>query len=196
VFDSLSGVPRRILCSGRFCAGLGILIGTLSLATACASGQSSADAATLGLPDYTPEEAALFDDVLTPRVFGVDVDEQAASRDRKLAERTRAADFVVAARVATLAYEGAEARGAYRITLEPLPPLFAGTRPPDRVEIVVRTDNPTFALLHANRRRWVGSRLVLFGRRYKVSGEVALHWRGEPDTPQVRAAIQEQALLR
>jgi hypothetical protein len=47
-----------------------------------------------------------------------------------------------------------------------------------------------------NRHSWVGSRLVLFGRRYKFSGEVVLHWRGEPDTPEVRAAIQQQALLR
>jgi len=161
----------------------------------CASKQSGS-AATSGLPDYTPEEAALFDDVLTPRVFGVDVDEQAPTRDRKLAERTKLADFVVGVRVATLAYEGAENRGAYRVTLVPVPPLLAGARPEGDVEIVVKTDNPTFKLLQANRHTWVGSRLVLFGRRYNFSGEVALHWRGEPDTPEVRAAIQQQALLR
>jgi hypothetical protein len=129
-------------------------------------------------------------------VFGVDVEEQAPSRDRKLAERTRLADFVVAVRVATLAYEGALDRGAYRVTLTPVPPLFSGVRPEGDVEIVVKTDNPTFKLLQANRHSWVGSRLVLFGRRYDLSGQVALHWRGEPDTPEVRAAIQQQALLR
>lgn len=172
------------------------IFGALGLAVACSPAQPSATPNPSGLPDYTPEEAALFDDVIAPRVFGVDIDEQAPSRDRKLAQRTRSADFVVAARVATLAFEGAESHGAYRVTLEPVPPLFAGTRPPGLVEIVVKVGSPSFNLLHANRHRWVGSRLVLFGRRYNLSGDVALHWRGEPDTPEVRAAIQQQALLR
>jgi len=172
----------------------GLILATLvcglgSTSSGCASGGSSASAATAGLPDYTPEEAALFDDVLTPRLFGVDVDEPATARDHKLAERTKLGEFVVAARVATLAYEGAEDRGAYRITLVPVPPLLSGTKPDGDLEIVVKTDNPTFQLLHANRHSWVGSRLVLFGRRYKFSGQVVLHWRGEPDTSEVRAAI-------
>lgn len=193
--DSISPATRALPVFPRVFARA-VPICLLGAALSACRAQGSASSATSGLPVYTPEEAALFDDVLTPRVFGVDVEEQAPSRDRKLAERTRLADFVVACRVSTLAYEGAEDRGAYRATLVPVPPLLAGSRPEGDVEIVIKTDNPTFKLLRARRHSWVGSRLVLFGRRYNFSGKVALHWRGEPDTPEVRAAIQQQALLR
>jgi hypothetical protein len=185
-----AGIFSRIVLTAAAC-GL-----ALAGAPGCAGGSGSADSATSGLPDYTPEEAAVFDDVLTPAIFGVSVEEKAGSRDRKLAERLRDAEFVVAMRVSTLAYEGALDRGAYRVTLVPVPPLFSGSRPDGDVEIVVKTDNPTFQLLHQNRHTWVGSRLILFGRRYHRAGKAELHWRGEPDTPEVRAAIESQALLR
>jgi hypothetical protein len=149
-----------------------------------------------GLPDYTPEEAALFDDMLPPRVFGVEVEEIAPTRDRKLAERTRYADFVVAVRVSTLTREGAEEKGAYVVTVEPVQPAFAGYTPQGAFDILVPFGNPSYRLLHANRHAWVGTRLVLFGRRYNLSGMAALHWRAEPDTPEMRAAITEHALLR
>jgi len=166
------------------------------LTTACGPSRGADGPPPSSLPDYTPEEAALFDDVLAPKVFDVDVDDALPSKDRKLGERTRNADFVVIARVSTLTRDGAEERGPYRMTLEPLGQAFNGAPPSGPFDILVPAGSPSYALLHANRHAWVGRRLVLFGRRYNLSGEAVLHWRGEPDTPEMLSAIKEHALLR
>jgi hypothetical protein len=134
--------------------------------------------------------------VIAPPLFGVDVDDVLPTRDRKLAERTRFADFVVAARVSTLSRDGAEKMGSYIVTLEPVSPPLAGRLPPGNIDIRVPAGSPSYSLLHANRHGWVGTRLVLFGRRYNLSGAATLHWRAEPDSPEMREAVAQQALLR
>ncbi len=168
---------------------------SVAIAAGCAA-RGAEGPAPSSLPDYTPEEAALFDDVLAPPVFDVDVDDVAPAKDRKLAERTRNADFVVIARVATLSRDGADVRGAYRVTLEPVQQAFDGRPPSGPFDILVPVGSPSYGLLHANRHSWVGRRLVIFGKRYNLSGEATLHWRAEPDTPEMLSAIRQHALLR
>ncbi len=120
----------------------------------------------------------------------------APAKDRKLGERTHNADFAVVARVSTLSRDGADERGPYRITLEPLQQVFDGRPPEGPFDILVPSGSPSYGLLHANRHNWVGTRLVIFGRRYNLSGEATLHWRAEPDTPEMVSAIRQHALLR
>ncbi len=160
-------------------------------AVACAAAPPSAPRGS-GLPEYTPEEAALFDDVLVPPLFGVDVGGADPRRDKKLLARARSADFVAPVRVSTIARDGA----SYRLTLELTERPLAGTIPVSAFDVLVTRGSSSYGLLDANRNSWVNTRLVLFGRRYSLGGEPVLHFRGEPDTPEVRTAVTTGGLFR
>lgn len=159
-------------------------------AVACASPPPASPSSTL--PEYTPEEAALFDDVLAPPLFGVDVGGVDPHHDRKLLVRAQNADFVAPVRVSTIARDGA----AYRLTLELTERPLVGTIPVSEFDVLVTRGSSSYGLLDANRHSWVNTRLVLFGRRYSLSGEPVLHFRGEPDTPEVRTAVTTGGLFR
>lgn len=185
---SFSKRPRPWLTTLHLLAVLCVLLAVLCVITACASSAQ----APAKLPEYTPEEAALFDDVLAPPLFGVDIVEAPPSRDKKLMVRAQRADFVAQVRVATITCDGA----AFRLTLEPTAPPLVGTFPASQVDVLVRPGSPSYGLLNANRHTWVNTRLILFGRRYSLAGEPVLHFRGEPDTPEVRTAVTTGALFR
>jgi hypothetical protein len=158
-------------------------------ALACASPQPSPKFA---LPEYTPEEAAVFDDVLAPSLFGLDLGSVEPRRDKKLHTRAQRADFVVPVRVATIARDGA----SYRLTLELTAPPLLGTIPVTQFDVLVTRGSSSYGLLDANRHSWVNTRLILFGRRYSLGGEPVLHFRGEPDTEEVRTAVTTAGLFR
>jgi hypothetical protein len=160
-------------------------------AVACASAPPAA-APGPKLPEYTPEEAALFDDVLVPPLFGVDVGRVDPRGDKKFSARTRSADFVAPVRVATIARDGA----SYRLTLELTEPPLVGSIPVPEFDVLVTRGSSSYGLLDANRHSWVNTRLVLFGRRYSLGGEPVLHFRGELDTPEVRTAVTTAGLFR
>src|SRR5262245_40412625 len=57
-------------------------------------------------PDYRPEYAVVFDDLLAPELFGFDLEGRNPVEDPKLRERTLRADLIVPARVETLSRLG------------------------------------------------------------------------------------------
>jgi len=138
----------------------------------------------------------LFDDVLAPAVFGFDPEGRNPATDPKLKERTRQAEFVLAARVETVSrVGGVEHRGAYEVTLEPSLPALVGeaTGP---VVLSVPASSPSYTWVDGAGAKWVGTHLLVFGRLYQDGKTPALHFRCEPDTPEVRAAVQRDAGLR
>jgi hypothetical protein len=152
------------------------------------------------LPEYSPEAASIFDDVLAPAVFGFDPEGRLLAKDPKLRERVRTSDFVFAARVETVSRVGGVAHtGAYELTLAPSGPPLLGEF--DGKPLVVRVDvnSPSYLWIEGAGAGWVGSRLIAFVRRYSAPGTadgVALHFRCEPDTAEVRAVIARDAGLR
>ncbi|HEY8945369.1 MAG TPA: hypothetical protein VIM73_13955 [Polyangiaceae bacterium] len=135
-------------------------------------------------PVYTPEEAALFNDLFRPELFG-SPSFSAPESDGLLPDRVIASDSVVAARVVTVTREGAASRQSYSVVVMPLGPPIAGGPLSDSVTLTVAANSPAFAWLEAGARRWVGSRLLLFLRHYQDGP----HFHGAPDTPDVRAAV-------
>jgi hypothetical protein len=138
----------------------------------------------------------LFDDELAPAVFGFDPEGRNPAKDPKLKERTRLAEFVVVARVETVSRTGLEHHGSYELTLDPAGAPLAGDEPAGPIFLTVPATNPSYGWVDGAGARWVGSRLIVFGRHYRAEHGAALHFRCEPDTPEMRAAIDRNAGLR
>ncbi len=137
----------------------------------------------------------LFDDVLAPALFGFDPQGRTPAKDPKLRGRTQNADFVVPVRVESLSKVGAQNEGAYEVTLAPTGPALAGehTGP---IVIQVPMGGPSYAWVDGAGASFAGSRLIIFGKAFRHGEGSVLHYRGEPDTPEVREAIARDAGLR
>jgi hypothetical protein len=142
-------------------------------------------------PDYTPEEAALFDDTFSPGVFGAPV-EVPPGDDPKLVERTRLADAVVRVKVATVTRDrGPQGNLSYQLALRALEEAWRGETPGEPVQAPVNPGSPAYSFVASADAVLVGRVVVLFFRRYKEGGSAAIHWHAEADTPEVRAAIEK-----
>ena len=163
----------------------------------CSGTQTRPADADAALAPYSPEAAVLFDDVFAPAIFGFDPEGRHPGKDPKLKERTRQAEFVLVARVETVSRVGGVAhRGAYEVALAPVGAPLVGQAPPGPVVLNVPATSPSYAWLDGAGAKWVGSRLVVFGRHYGDGAAKALHFRCEPDTAEVRNAVEHDAGLR
>lgn len=164
---------------------------------ACSGTKGEADAPDPSLPLYSPEEARLFDDVVAPAVFGFDPEVRNPSKDPKLKERTRRADFVVVARIDSVSRIGGVAhRGAYALTARPVGVPLVGEPLEGSVELLVQATAPSYAWVEGAGPKWVGSQVVLFGRHFREGNRTTLHFRCEQDSRELRSVIQRDAGLR
>jgi hypothetical protein len=166
----------------------------LAAALGCGSAPPRAVSAVAGLPEYTPEEASLFGDELTPSVFGLPSD-LPIDQDPKLGERLRRADGVVKVRVATVSEEELAGKRGFSLALAVEPGTVRGTPPESPVEITLTSGSPSLAQIQTEGSQFVGHRFVLFVRRYSRDGEPELHWHGEGDTPAFQHAVERSNAL-
>ena len=144
-------------------------------------------------PEYQPEYAMVFDDLLAPELFGFDPEGRDPSKDPKLRERTARSDFIVPVRVETMSrVGGVQNKGAFELVLRAWSPALVGTAPAEPLLINIGAGSPTYPWVEGAGSRWVGTRLLLFAKRFKGGqrdkGDV-IHYRGEPDTQAMREAI-------
>jgi hypothetical protein len=137
-------------------------------------------------PVYTPEEAALFNDLFRPELFG-NPSFAPSETDGLLPERATTADSIFVARVVTITLdEGKDGQQSYSIVVVPAgPAALAGRTITESVSLTVPGNSPAFAWLQSAPRNWVGSRVLLFLRFY----EDGPHFHAAPDTSDVRAAV-------
>jgi len=149
------------------------------------------------LPEYSPEAASIFDDVFAPSVFGFDPEGRLLAKDPKVRERIRTSDFVLAARVETISrVGGVEHTGAYELTLAPSGPALLGEFDGKPIVVTVGATSPSYLWIDGAGASWVGTRLLVFARRYRTPEGTALHFRCEPDNAEVRGIIARDAGLR
>jgi hypothetical protein len=165
-------------------------------ATACGPTTGyRARAAAERFPPFTPEEAALFDDTLAPALFA-STPPTGRADDPKLVERTQRAEGVVPAQVATVSRDAPETgKPTFYLVVRPLGEPLAGSPPGEELTLPVGAASPSFPLLELGGLNPVGMRLILFFKRYNESGFVTVHWHAEPDTPEVRRAIEQARTL-
>ena len=145
-------------------------------------------------PDYSPEAAVLFDDVFASELFGFNPEGRDPAKDPQLPERTANADFVAPVRVETLSRSGGgKLRGTYEIVFQVTGKPLAGKVPQGRLVVHAPAGSPSHGWLEGAGMAWVGTRMLLFGKRFRGP---ALHFRGEPDTAAVRAAVERDSGLR
>lgn len=145
------------------------------------------------LPEFTAEEATLFDDSFSPAVFSAEI---AAELDDKLYLRVRRAEAVIPATVATLTEDrGSDGEHVYTLGLRPSGPPLAGTAWTEPVVVSVPPRSPSYPVLQGLGSQLVGTPVILFFRRYKGDGQVEVHWRAEPARQDVRQAVERARLL-
>ena len=143
-------------------------------------------------PEYQPEYAVVFDDRLAPELFGSNPDGRDATTDPKLRERTLRADAILPVRVETVSRVGGiENKGSYELVLAPAgPPLFGNAS--GSLVINIGAGSPSYPWVEGAGPRWVGTRLILFAKRFRTGKRNepdVIHFRGEPDTQPMRQAI-------
>jgi hypothetical protein len=141
-------------------------------------------------PTYTPEDAALFNDLFRPELFGFP-GILPPEADRLLEERVARATTVVPAKVVTVTLEGDGEHKSYSVVVEPAEACLAGRPLADSVTLTVAANSPIFGWVEGAARGFVGTRLMLFVRIY----EDGPHFHGSVDTLAVRQAIA-QARIR
>jgi hypothetical protein len=161
---------------------------------ACSPAAPRAVSAVAGLPEYTPEEATVFADLLTSAVFGLPR-EVPAKHDSVLALCAARADGIVLVRIGTISEETLAGTRGYSLSLSVDPTPMSGSSLESPLELQIGQGNPSLARVQASSATLVGKRFILLFKRYADAGEPKLHWRGEPDDPAVRHAIENAKAL-
>jgi hypothetical protein len=165
----------------------------LAGAVACGSPSPKTASAVAGLPEYTPEEATLFGDTLSPTLFGLPKRDEGSS-NLKLADRSRGADAVIPARVSTITRESLAGAQAFVLVLTPDGPPVVGQTPKDPLEFRIHQGG-SMARVQAEDSKLVGMRLLVFVKRYSEAGEPTYHFHGESDTPAIRGDVKSAKRL-
>ena len=165
-----------------------------SAAPGCSPAAPRAVSAVAGLPEYTPEEATVFADLLTSAIFGLPREVPAKS-DPALALCAARADGIVLVRVSTVSRETLAGTRGYSLSLSVDPTPVSGMGLESPLDLLIGQGNPSLARVQASNATLVGKRFILLFKRYADAGEPKLHWRGEPDDPAVRHAIENAKAL-
>jgi hypothetical protein len=169
---------------------LGVALAGLASA-ACSRGGQGKDANAPTFPEYSGADALVFDDVLAPALFGFDLQARNPALDPKLRQRTRLADYVMPVRVDSLSRSG----GGYELTLSATGPALAGEHA-GPIALLVPAGSPSHAWVEGAGPTFAGSRMIVFCKTFQKGDAQIVHFRGEPDTPDVRKAIERDAALR
>lgn len=140
------------------------------------------------LPEYTAEDARLFDDWLDPVAFGQDAPAQRRPRT-SVADLTQQADHVLKVRLRTVtrATIGGETR--YLLALEQLGTL-AGEPPRGELEVVVGLGSRSASLLRTLDTQALGTEFIIFLKSYRSNDQHRWHFSTRADQDSVRAEIQ------
>lgn len=147
------------------------------------------------LPLYGPDAARLFDDTISPDVFGASIDGSDAAADPALPIRTQRAEAVVPVKVSTVTSDTEGGSPAYTLVLSPVGPPLSGRPWGQPINIEIWPTSPSFAFMHSADSTLVGREFILFFRHYNEQGQITVHWRAEADTPALRAAVERARLV-
>lgn len=163
-----------------------------ALLTACSPSAPSGPSApsTQGLAPFAGPETQLFDDTLSPEIFGAPADPS-----DPLEERARRAEGIVPSRIRTVTRDLTGEVESYVLDVMPSGPALKGPNPSTALSLTVPPANPSFPLVSSTDSRLVGTQLLLFYKRYADGGQVVLHWRAELDGPRVRQVIENAKLM-
>lgn len=179
--------PTRLLAvRGRKALTVSIAAIVLGNTPACRPALSADSLEERTYPSYTPVEASIFDDSISESV----ISGQPWVPDAKFEDRVRRSDSVTPARILTVT-EQPRVQGLplFVVELQPFGHTLAGRRDTERVRLELAPDNPAYRLFRWQRGNLLGKDVVLFYRKYSQDDAVTVHFRAEPNTPQVHYAV-------
>lgn len=153
----------------------------------CKKSPSAASAAE-GLPPFTAEEAALFDDRVAPVVFGLS-EGRGPSRDPNFYDRLKRADAVLHGRISTVTEEALAGRSGYALSVA-VEGTVRGSVTERVLELRIPPGSTGLARMQASSAALVGKRIVLFIRRFARGDDVELHFHAEADDAATREALK------
>lgn len=171
----------------------GAILGVLfALVTGCGSAPASPPPLLptgADLPVYDESAASLFDDSISPEVFGLDTQRSTAQSRGLLHQRSQRASHIARVKLRTIREErfGDELR--YKVVFEPLGEPLAGPQLPEEVEVSVGRASPSLSMLRSMSVEAVGAKFVLLLKQYQLNSQPVLHFRGEPDRTEITTAI-------
>jgi hypothetical protein len=161
----------------------------------CAGLREATHASQPGAP-YTGHLAELFDDAIEPAAVGLDFDRGYSPRlDTAFRERVQVGDSVVRVRITTIT---AKTDGPYPVFLISVRSVekLVGTPPEGTFEVQVSKASESYGILKSFEGRLVGRPFLAFLKEFSGEvGEREIHFHFAPDTPEVRAAVLDAALL-
>jgi hypothetical protein len=161
---------------------------------ACHSSNEPRVASVLaGLPEYTPEEATVFDDVLSAGIFGLRPEVDPA-KDPNMAARVAHSDWVGRARISTISKETLAGKDGYTLAVSPEGQVIAGSQATP-LDLKIPRGSPAFSRLETSHDALIGKRIVLFVRKYADRGEATHHWHADADAADVMSSIERQKAL-
>lgn len=176
--------PKLGTGSGRREFGIHSVAAVSALLFAWPACRASPRPAATPKPRYTPEEAAVFDDVFRPELFG-HPGMASPDLDGLLPDRVAAAHSVAPARVVTVTRDEDGERRSYTVVVASMGPALVGRSPVQPVSLRVTGTSPVFAWVDGAGAQWVGTRLLLFLRYF----EDGAHFHATPDTEAMRNKV-------
>lgn len=170
-------------------------VSIVALTLGACSGSSRPASSAADLPSYGPNEAVLFDDTFSAAVFDTTI-APAPDWRAKMNNRTAAADAVVRARISTVSSQQSEAMSSLELEFTPAGAALAGRTETASIMVELPSRSPSFAVVGVDSSALIGKTVILFYRRYNQDGTATVHWRAEPDTQTVTAAVHQAAVLR
>jgi hypothetical protein len=161
---------------------------------ACAPAPPRVASAVSGLPEYTPEDSLLFDDVLGPEVFDLPTSVRPTDDD-KFAPRVKLADALLPVRVGTVTAETMNGKSDYTVLFTVQGPPLAGRPVESPIELHFPRGSASSTSIARLGDGLVGHRLLLLLRRYDDQGEPKVHFHGLGDDAVARQAVDREKTL-
>jgi hypothetical protein len=146
-----------------------------------------------GLPPYTAEEAALFDDMVAPVVFGLR-DDQKPAESQSFYDRKKRADAVLEGRISTVTEEALAGKNGYALSVS-IDTVVRGSNPEKVLELRIPPGSNGLARMQASSTALVGKRVLLFIRRFARGDEVELHFHADADDAAAQEALKRDKPL-
>ncbi len=169
------------------------IVGVMALAAAlgvagCSSRQSRVDSPADGLPSYTAEEAALFDDGVAPAAFGLEGG-VSPSEDPIFYDRLKHADAVLRGRISTVTEASLAGKNGYALSVQ-IEASLRGSVPEKILELRIPPGSVGLARMQASGTALVGKRVLLFVRKFGRGDDVEMHFHADADDPKTREALK------
>lgn len=175
-------LTRRLAATASICA---LLLGCGASPAATPDGIATEP----NLPPYDSAAASLFDDSISPEVFGLGAQRPTPYTDRLLKKRSEQANHVARVKLRTIKEERFDDALRYKVVFEPIGEPLAGPPLPKDVELLVGRASPSLSTLRSMSVEAVGTKFILLLKQYRLNSEPVLHFRGEPDRTEITTAI-------